>query len=416
MSSENKQIHLLDYLDLVVRYRWMILRNTVLVAIAAIVVAFLLPKKYTATATLMPPQEREKVSMTRALSDLSMPGFSLPTPASYSEIMAEILKSRSVSQRVLKRAFAVKNDTLPLYRILGFDRMDQAFLYVPQMTRFVVTKEGIIKISVTLGNAVLAAGVANAFVEALDGVNQEKSVSRAKNSRLYIESQLQQTEAKLDEATEKLAEFQQKHKAVSLEEQTKASILQAGELKGEILAKEVQVGVMLQTMKRQNPLVIRAQRQLDELKTQYRQLQSGNKAILDSSEVILPLSRVPGLGTDLAELMRQVKVQETVWQLLNQQYFQAQIQEARDTPTVQVLDAALPPVIPSSPKKKAIVIVFTLLGFMLSLVWAFVLNYRRSLLQRPDEKQRWSKISTAFQSDIHTFRQKFNNLFSRSKR
>jgi tyrosine-protein kinase Etk/Wzc len=415
MSSENKEIHLLKYVDLLVQHRWMIIRNTVLVAVIAVIVAFLLPKKYTATATLMPPQEQEKMSMTQALSDLSVPGISLPTPASYSEIMTEILKSRSVNVRVLQRRFFSRSDSLPLYRILDFDNKDQALLYMPQITRFIVTNEGIIKISVTLRDAALAADVANAFVEELDRVNQEKSVSRAKNSRLYIESQLRHTDQKLDQATKALAEFQREHKAVSLEEQTKASILQAGELKGEILAKEVQIGVMLQTMKRRNPLVIRAQRQLNELRQQYQQLQNGNGAIVDSNEVIPSLNQVPGLGTELAELMRKVKIQETVWQLLNQQYYQTKIQEARDTPTVQVLDAATAPVIPSSPRKKAIVIVFTLLSFILCIMWAFVLHYRQSLEQRPEEKQRWNKIITALHSDINTFRQKTKNLFSRIK-
>ncbi|MBD3383441.1 hypothetical protein GF407_00820 [candidate division KSB1 bacterium] len=414
MSSVNKEIHLLEYVDLLVQHRWMIIRNMVLVAVIAVIVAFLLPKKYTATATLMPPQEQEKMSMTQALSDLSVPGISLPTPASYSEIMAEILKSRSVNVRVIQRRFFSRSDSLPLYRILDFDNKDQALLYMPQITRFIVTNEGIIKISVTLRDAGLAADVANAFVEELDRVNQKKSVSRAKNSRLYIESQLRQTDQKLDQATKALAEFQREHKAVSLEEQTKASILQAGELKGEILAKELQIGVMLQTMKRRNPLVIRAQRELNELLQQYKQLQSG-KDLDDSNEVIPSLNQVPGLGTELAELMREVKIQETVWQLLNQQYYQTKIQEARDTPTVQVLDAATAPVIPSSPRKKAIVIVFTLLSFILSILWAFVLHYRQSLEQRPEEKQRWNKIITALHSDINTFRQKTKNLFSRIK-
>jgi len=407
-SQKVIEIHLLDYVRVLVQNRWIIARNFGMTVVLIILISFILPRKYVAVTTLMPPQEQEKLSMTSVLSEVSVPGLTLPNNASTAEILLEILKSRSVGEKVLQQHFVCKKDTLPLYRCLKFSSVEMGLLRMRKIALFMLSKQGIITIAVELGNRQLAADVANAYAEALDQVNQEKSVSRAKNSRIYIESQLRETQAKLAEASRRLADFQQQNKAVSLEEQTKSAIQQAGEVKGQIIAKEVQLGVMAQTMKAENPVVIRAQRELEELKREYSALQfgSGKNEKPDDGEFYLPFSDVPSIGLQLAELMREAKVQETVWQLLNQQYYQAKIQEARDTPTVQVLDVATPPIIPSSPKRKVLVAVFGLLSIVLSIFWIFVQRYYAGLADRPEEKQRVDSILNEFRRDYQLLRSK----------
>lgn len=396
-----KEINLLDYVVILVRRRWMIVRNIVITTILVILISFFLPKKYVAVTTLMPPEKQSKNALEGVLSDMAVPGLSLNTGASSSEIMVEILKSRSVGERVLQKYFTLKSDSLPLYQLLKFPSLDIGLIRMRKKARFTVSQQGIITVAVSLGNRKLAAGVANAYVQALDAVNQGKSVSRAKNSRIYIESQLKETEEKLKEGTQKLADFQQKHKAISLEEQMNAAIQQAGEVKGQIIAQEVKLGVMQQTMKSSNPKVVRAQMELDQLKRRYRELQFGKTFKKgDDKDFYLPFADMPEIGLQLAELTRQARVQETVWQLLNQQYYQAKIQEAQDTPTVQVLDRAVPPVFRSSPNRKMLVIVFALLSFFVSILWAFVQEYLVRLNNRPDEKKRLEQITLEFRNDL----------------
>lgn len=402
------EIHLLDIFGEIFNARHLLLRNLVITLVIVILVSFLLPRKYLAETTLMPPQETEKMGMSSMLSDLNVPGMSLPLAATNSsEIMTEILKSRSVNELVLKRRFTVKNKTLPLYEHLKFRSVEKGLLRIGKYTRFFVSRQGIISVAVEMRNPQLAADVANAYVEELDRINREKSVSRAKNSRIYIESQLQETNEKLTTATKELAEFQQQNKAVSLQDQMKASIQQAGELKGQIIAKEVQIGVMRQTMKQENPLMIRAQKELEELNRRYKELQYGDPAGQKvEGEFYVPFTDVPEVGLRLAELTREVKVQETVWELLNQQYYQTKIEEARNTPTVQVLDYAEPPVIPSWPRKKILVIVFGLLSILLTLIWIFIRRFCRQLSNQPDEKERLEQISAGVKKDWQAIKNK----------
>ncbi|HOT98414.1 MAG TPA: Wzz/FepE/Etk N-terminal domain-containing protein [bacterium] len=397
------EIHLLDYLLVITRWRWRIVRNTVLVAAGALLLAFLLPRRYVAVTTLLPPPEQQSSAMAGLLSDIKVPGIALPEQSTTSDIFLEMLRSRSVGERVLQRRFAVKGDSLPLLRILGARNIESGLQKMSKRAVFVLSKKSVMTISVEMGNPALAADVANAYVEELDRVNREKSVSRAKNSRLYIENQLRETQQHLAAITRQLAEYQRGRRAISLEEQVKAAITQSGEVKGQIIAKEIGLNVMLQSMKPENPLVVRARQELEGLKRKYNDLQVGARGE-PPNDLFMPTAAVPELGVQLAELVREVKIQETVWELLNSQYYQARIEEARDTPTVQVLDRAVPPRWPSSPRKKVLAAVLGILAGLGTIFYAFILEYAGQLDRRPAEKARWQEFFAAWHEDGETVR------------
>ncbi len=400
-------IDLYDALKILVLNRRLVLRN-LLVAVAGIIaVSFILPKKYTAVTTLMPPVEQEGMSMSSVLSEVAVPGLSLPSGGSSSDVLYEILKSRTVATRVLLDTFHFKGDTLVLLDILDAPSVQKGLSRLENYTSFTLSKQGVITVIAEFNGPRLSADVANAFVRALDNINQEKSVSRAKNSRLYIESQLNETRGVLQDATRRLAEFQREHKTIALEEQTKASIEQAGELKGEIMAKRAQLQTLRMTLKQENPRYIRLQREIDELEKEYANLQYGTLPLEgEKGEFYVPLAEVPEVGVELAELLREVKVQETVWSLLNQQYYQAKIDEARDTPTVQVLDLATPPERHSRPRKDLLVVIFGFLSLILSVLYVFGREYYRRLQSSPERKKRMDSIVNELKKDWEFLRGK----------
>ncbi len=407
-SPKYQTINLLDFFTIIIKWRWMIIRNTFITVVVVAIISLLLPQKFTAVSTLMPPQEQTTNALEGVLSEVVVPGLPLPSTRSASEIMVEILKSRSVGERVLGASFPYKDKNIPLYKILKYKSVSEGLLKIKKRIRFSSMQNGIITVSAEMGNRQLAAEVANAYVNALDKVNQEKSVSRAKNSRIYIESQLRETEHKLSAATRKLADFQQEHKAVSLEAQMTAAIEQAGALKGQIIAKEVELGVMMKTMKKGNPLVVRTQMEINELNNRYKELQFGNGSETDAnSEFYVPFANVPEIGLQLAELTREAKVQETVWQLLNQQFYQTKIKEAQDTPTVQVLDAAVPPLKKSFPKRGLLVIIFGMLAFVTSLLWVFAKEYLITLDNKPADKERIDYIGNQLKNDLGQIKKRF---------
>jgi tyrosine-protein kinase Etk/Wzc len=407
-KENSKEISFFPLLMLLVQSRRLVLRNFLLTIFAVLIISFLLPSRYTAVTTLMPPQDKDASSMTGMLAQLSVPGLSLPTPASTSQLFVEILKSRSVNERVLYRIFVSKGDSLPLYKLLRYPSPEIGYYKMMKKAQYLVQPHDIIIVTVELGDPRLAADVANAYVEELDKVNQEKNVSRAKNSRIYIEEQLAETEKKMRASAELLAAFQQQHKAVALENQVQASIDQAATLMGQVMAKEVEIGVMLQSMKPQNPLVVRAQNELEQMRKQVNDLQYGDAAVNDKDRMYLSFQNVPTVALQLADLLRETKVQETVWQLLTSQYYQAKIEEARNTPTVQVLDRATPPLFRSSPNRKLLLVVFGVLSIVLTLLFVIIEKYLQSLRDKPEQRRKLDMLRAEMQKDINVFKKMRN--------
>lgn len=85
---------------------------------------------------------------------------------------------------------------------------------------------------------------------------------------------------------------------------------------------------------------------------------------------------LPRAGLDVARLWREVKVQEQVFELLTAQLEEARIRETRDTPTVQVLDRAEPPLHKSRPKRAVVVIAGFLVGLVGSVIAALLMERR----------------------------------------
>jgi len=82
-------------------------------------------------------------------------------------------------------------------------------------------------------------------------------------------------------------------------------------------------------------------------------------------------SSAPELEQQLSVLMRDVEIQRSVYAVLSEQHEQAKIQEMKDTPTLQVLDWARPPLVYSRPKRVTIVLTSAALAFLLSSIWVF---------------------------------------------
>lgn len=405
------EIDLLDYANVIIQHRKMIIRNVIVTAIAVAIISFLLPRSYTAITTILPPEDKQTTNLLSALSNSPLSSLILDESGTTSDLYVEILKSRSVLDGVLSQEFSYpkgkkKQQQKTLLSILKANSLEKGRKKFVSKVAVKASPEGIISVSVELKDRNLAADVANALVNELDKINKEKNTSRAKNSRIYIENQLNLTEKKLKKASEDLVAFQEKYKAISLEDQTKIAIEKAGELKGRIVAKNVELGVSLQTMKSGNVNIVQLKKEIEELEKQYNFLQYGDSLSLKTQkEFYIPFANVPEVGLQLAKLLREVKVQETVWELLNQQYYHAKIQEARDTPTIQALDEAVPPELRTKPKRKLLVLIGSFLALMLSIFWAFIAEYidrvrsdtetyHKTIELSDDLKQDWQKIKS----------------------
>jgi uncharacterized protein involved in exopolysaccharide biosynthesis len=254
----------------------------------------------------------------------------------------------------------------------------------------------------------LAKNMANFYIEELDRVNTRLKVEKARNTRVFIGKRYNKNQGDLRKAEEEFRQFQQKYGAIALPEQTAAAITIAATLKAEIIAKGMEVGLLGKYASAIHPELMKAQNELNELSGKYSELIYGKKANdnigNDSDELkdlFLPFEDVPDIGLRYARLFREVTLQEKILEFLLPQYEQAKIQEAKDTPSVQVLDKATKPIKRTKPKRKRFVLSWGGLSIVFSLLFVFSREYWRGKKKvGDDDYQKISMIRKEVENDL----------------
>ena len=202
-----------------------------------------------------------------------------------------------------------------------------------------------IAISVRDHDASFGRELANAYVDELGSVMAKVSTSAARRERIFIEGRLADENSNLQDAERQFSQFASANMALDVPEQTKVTVEAAARLQGELIAAKAQLEGLKQTYTEENIRVKSVQAHVNELERDIGEAQFGPRAgnVQDPTSPYPSVKNLPFLGVKWADLYRQTKIRETVVELLTQQYEMARIQEAKEIPSVKVLDPASTP-------------------------------------------------------------------------
>jgi uncharacterized protein involved in exopolysaccharide biosynthesis len=373
-SPQTDEVTLFDYWQVISKRKWGILALCAVMTVGTLVVSLFLQKIYESTATLLPQLESNNgvglgalFASGAASSAAQSLGISLPgSPATPTDVFTAMLKSRIMADDIIRRFNLMEHyETKTMHDARGS---------LEGATRIVVTKEKVIKVAVEDRDPQLASDIANFYVSNLDRLNQTLSVSKARENRKFIEQRLAENQSELVKVENALKEFQTQNRTVAIEAQSKAMIEATAMIQAQIMAQEVQLQVMGSYLSSNNPEIARVQSSISELRKQLQIMETGKsgKERLPGDRLRPAITSVPTLALEYGRLARDLKVQETLYALLISQYEQAKLTEARDTPTVQVLDPAIPAERKSRPKILLNVLIAGILSLFVGLFWAFV--------------------------------------------
>jgi len=387
-----------DWFEILLTNRWLIIRNMLVAGLMILFVLLLLPKKYTAYTTFFPPEEPQGMTALELLTQAVPQGFGLGAQRSPADLAVEILKSRAVCLPVLSQQIAHGQDSLQIYRLLGFTDAERAYQKLSKFAHFLPGKLGVVRIETTTRWPDVSAILANAFVEQLDAVERMRRSEKAQQARAFYEHQLDLTDKRVRKAAEALAEFQQKYGIFQLDKQSDLLADQMAKIRAEILAKQIQLAVMTRTMRPANPAVVKLKAEIEELNRAYKEVEA--QYVSGKDKQVTNSASIPALALEWGRLRRELKVQETLWELISRLYQQARIQEVKDTPTLQVLDRAVPPLRPSWPDKKRWLAVFVLFAGFLSILHLFFQAQVAALRDAEEPHSRWQLLLLSAQSDL----------------
>ncbi len=358
------QFKFVDLLLILLKHKKTFLFNGLLFSIVAIIVSLLLPFWYTSTSRLMPPesQQNDLFSLASLVTNIpvELPGLgALGTGPS--DLYLAIMRSRNVRVAVLEK--------LDLQKYFEADFLEDALQELDSRTHLDKTEENIIVVSCTERSPEFAQKLVNTFLTELDRVNREVRKTSATQSREFIEKRLTQADADLRAAADGVVEFQKKYGAFDIEQQVKTQIETIAQLRAEAVLLEIERETLESYVTESHSQLKQMQIKSREMLERINDLQKGVSPI--ENDLLLALNDVPELGKEYLFLQRDVEVQRVIYQLLMQQFEQSKIQEAKDSPTIQILDEPTLAQKRSSPKRGLIVVTSALASIILSfiIVW-----------------------------------------------
>jgi uncharacterized protein involved in exopolysaccharide biosynthesis len=374
--------------------------------------SLLLPTHYQATVKVAPgDSSRQSMAALSALASatgslgltLDAAGIlGMKTPGAF---YVEILKSRRIQDRLLER-FDLRHH---YWKFGTLSRRDD-YSTRKKLTEFTEIEEdkksGVISVSVKDYDPATAARIANAYIEELNRLAADLDTSEAHREKVFLEERLGQAKRDLDQASLELSRFSSRNTITDPAGQGKAMVESAARIQGELVAAETELRGLQQIYSDNNVRVRALTARIRGLQEQLKKLSGTDSSAGEAPDAAFTerpsFRKLPSLNYQYMNLYRQAKIQETVYEFLTQQYEMARIQEARELPTVRVVDPAMPPERKSGPYRSLIVISTVICAFLFACFWVLGKNTWQQI--PPDDARRLVAAEA---------RKSFRHIFSR---
>jgi uncharacterized protein involved in exopolysaccharide biosynthesis len=382
-QREQQVEKLLDVLIVLAKRRKLLMGLPLLGAAASLAISFALPVMYRAQTQLLPPQQQQSgaAALLAQFSGVAAAAAGASSLKNPNDLYIGMLKSRTVADHLIQ-----KFDLRKRYEL---DSAEETRRQLASNTSISSGKDGLITIEVDDKSSEFVPKLANSYVEELLHLTSTLAVTEAAQRRLFFERQLQTARQNLASAEATLKGALDRNGVAIVDTESQAMAATIGRLRAQVSAKEIEISSMTAFVTTNNVEYKRAQEQLVSLRAELSRLQNGTAADA-TPEPAAPEGHTSGLKS--AGLMRDVKYYQMLYELLAKQYEAARLDEAKDTPVVQVLDPAITPERKVKPRRIVMMIGGAFLGILIALCWVFITESKKRMLKFPGAAQRWSEL------------------------
>jgi capsule polysaccharide export protein KpsE/RkpR len=315
-----------------------------------------------------------------------------------------LLLEKIMAGNKLKDAIA---DALDLYRIYDIpkDLMHRNTMRKIVEDKFTMSYDHVEAIGsptvvLTLGyldtDSVFATEALEKSTELLDDEFKNITLDKVRTKKKYLEDTIEMIQKDFGKAQQALIDFQSQYgadlKTLAQEQTNYMAQLQAEIYKQELLIRSLY-------LPENDPQVIQLRDQIRQKKQLINELKSGAGSF---SKAPVPLSEIPDLQRQYAQLEMEAKIQNEIYTMMRKELEQTKLEEADTLPVFQLLDDFEIPQVKDGPKRAVICILFTLAAFAISILLSFILEYFKSVKERPGENAKWQNII----SSLNIFKRK----------
>jgi uncharacterized protein involved in exopolysaccharide biosynthesis len=342
-------------------------------------IAFLVPSEYESTARLMPPDQQPGGGLalmamlgggqnggSGGLGSLATDLLGVKTTGA---MFIAVMHSRTAEDGIIQR-FDLKK--------VYWTRLEESTRKRLEKNTEILEdrKSGVITLIVTDHDAKRAAAMAGAYIEQLDALTAKLNTSAAHRERVFLEDRLNKIMVELESAEKDFSQFASKNATIDISAQGRAMLEGAASLQGQLIGAESQLEGLRQIYSDNNIRVRSTQARIAELRSQLQKLGGTSGVTVPSDQSTTDnayptLRQLPILGVPYADKFRQLKVDEAVYETLTKQFELAKVQEAKEIPSVKVLDQPDVPERKSFPPRTLIIILGTACSVLLGAAWVF---------------------------------------------
>jgi capsule polysaccharide export protein KpsE/RkpR len=404
------------------KHRRTLARVTAISLLISLAIAFSIPKRYKSTVSIMPPDQQSSTGamMLAALAgrsggaagglgSLGSLAGSLLGAHTTTDLFINLLRSGTVTGELIDR-FNLQHVYHKRYRIDTMKRLARNTKITEDK------KSGVITLEVEDTNRERARGLAQGYLDGLDKLVTRTNDSTAHRERVFLEHRLQKVQADLERAQLEMSEFSSRRSTVDIKEQTRAMVDAGSRVQAELLVEQSGLQSLRQMYGDSNVRVRETEARIASLQGELSKM-TGSSAPLAAEEAtdqgtnpddggngaLYPsLRQLPRLAVPYADLYRRVRVEETVFELLTQQYELARIEEAKDVPSVNVIDPPGFPEKKSWPPRLLLTLLLTFLSFAGASALILIRDHWSTVDPRDPRKMLAAEVLPVLQRRIHS--------------
>lgn len=375
IPNSDEGLTMIDLMIMLARNKKLVIGLPVVTALFAVAISFVIPPVYRASVTILPPQQSQGGGAA-LLAQLGGAGGLVAGAAgikSPNDMYIGLLQSRRVGDALIKQ--------FELMKVYDTDSFEKARKLLGMNTAIATGKDTLINITVEDGDKQRVASIANGYVNELTKLTLLLAVTEAGQRRLFYEKQLDQAKNNLTSAEFELKKALDTRGVISVDSDSRALVETTARLRAQVSAKEIQFNALKAFVTPNNQDYKVLQEELTSLRSELGKLENGRETE--------PGKNTSQAGIQNMKLLRDVKYNQALYELLSKQYELARLDEARDAPVVQILDAATPPEKKIRPQPLLLAIGAAVVAFFLAMAFVFSREMKERMLNQGLARAKW---------------------------
>ncbi|MDP7026427.1 MAG: Wzz/FepE/Etk N-terminal domain-containing protein [Candidatus Marinimicrobia bacterium] len=376
-TSEKEVIDKTPTDDSVVQVLWnrrrFLLINFIAVSVLSVIVSLLLPVWYASSFTILPSSAGGDIFGTVGGGTGALSLIGLGNTSEETNNYISILNSRRLRERII--------DEFNLRSLYGAEEIEDVLDQLEANTDIEVSDEGALMFVIYDRDSIRCKKMADLVLDELGKTSIDLKTKTGIRNQKFILARIESLESELRESENSLRDFTLKHNAYELPIQLTESVGQLIGLEVKLAEAEIAYNVAESTLNKDSPSLRVYRLQKDELRTQLKELKAG----WDEGSLFPNLSEAPDMLLAYARMKREIEINSAVLEFLYPQYEQARLQEARDEPSLQILDFPRVPQKKAKPQRALIVVGAVAFSFLLACFWVLLRN--RVWLSAPIERK-----------------------------